>query len=68
MILFATLSTWFTAHDHYVSAIATGFVLSLLWTMNIKQIAMGKWRERFIHAFGGVFGTASAFVLANLLR
>lgn len=68
MILFATLSTWFVAHDRYLLAILAGFILSIMWTINIKQIALGKWKERFVHAFGGAFGTASAFVMTNFLR
>jgi hypothetical protein len=39
-----------------------------MWTINIKQLAFGMWKERFVHAFGGAFGTATAFVLTSFLR
>lgn len=45
----------------------TGFLISLVWTLNVKKIAFGVWRDRIVYSTGAMLGTLIGFLLANNL-
>ena len=69
MILLYTSSIWFIFNNYYNYAILSGAGISLLWTLNVKDISIGNWYERVGYVLGGVLGsTISLYLLPNMLK
>ena len=47
--------------------LASGFMISFIWTLNVKKVAFGGWRHRFIYATGAMIGTGMGFYLSNFI-
>jgi len=55
-----------TTHNLIMLGI-TGFLISLVWTFNVKKVAFGTWIERIIYASGACTGTLIGYTIANYL-
>ncbi len=64
-VFFVALSTWFIAHEYYVSAVLTSFAISFVWTLNVKKVVFGNWVDRTVYALGASFGAAVALFLTT---
>ena len=65
-VLFVTLSTVFIANSLFVHALFSSFMISLIWTFNVKRIAFSTITERFIYALGATTGTAIGYSIGNI--
>lgn len=45
--------------------IITGFLISFVWTINVRKIAFGTHTDRIIYAFGAAIGTYIGYLSAN---
>lgn len=45
----------------------TGFLISLVWTFNVKKVAFGTWIDRIVYASGACSGTLIGYYLATYL-
>ena len=66
-VLLVALNTWQIAHNHIVGAVIVGFLISLTWSFNVKQIAFGSRMDRVIYAGGAALGTLSGVLLAKVI-
>ncbi len=66
-VLLVGLNTWQISHDKYIGAFIVGFLISFVWTWNVKKIAFGSTSDRFIYAFGAAVGTISGLMIAKLI-
>lgn len=66
-VLFVGANTVFLASGKFEHSLITGFLISLLWTLNVKRVAFGGWTDRLIYATGAGFGTVSGMTIAQLL-
>lgn len=57
----------FIHHDKIVALVITGFLISLVWTLNVKRVAFGGWKDRFIYATGAGVGTLIGYYLSNYI-
>lgn len=55
-----------TMHNLTMLAI-TGFLISLVWTFNVKKVAFGTWVDRIIYASGACTGTIIGYLIGNYL-
>ena len=46
------LNTWQIANTHYIGALIVGFLISLIWTMNVGRVALSSWQTKLIYSFG----------------
>lgn len=58
----------FISKGMIIPMLITGFLISLLWTFNIKKIVSGNIYESLIYATGAMCGTGLGYYLANLLK
>jgi hypothetical protein len=66
-VLFVGANTCFLAAGKFEHSLITGFLISLLWTLNVRRVAFGGWSDRFIYATGAGMGTVSGMTLANYI-
>lgn len=57
----------FISRGQIVSMLITGFLISLLWTFNIKKIAFSTIRDRFVYATGAMVGTGIGYYVTKIL-
>jgi len=60
-------NTWFIASAMLLPALVCGFLISLVWTLNVKRVAFGGWSDRFVYASGACLGTATGLLIATIL-
>jgi len=56
-VFFVAVNTFFISKEYYVGVFICGFVISMIWSWNVKKIAFGTNKERFIYAFGAGLGS-----------
>lgn len=62
-----TAQTWMVANNVLCGVFGVGFIVSLVWTVNVKKIALGNWFDRFIYSFGAGAGAILGLVIAKLI-
>ena len=66
-VLLVVLNTWQIANGKIVGALIVGFLISLVWTFNVKRAAFATWTTRIIYCDGASAGTGTGLWLADLL-
>lgn len=59
-VTFVAMNVNFIAHNMIVPMLLTGFMISLIWTINVKRISIGSWLDRVIYSTGAMGGTGLA--------
>jgi hypothetical protein len=62
-----SMNVVFISQKSLIPMLITGFGISLLWTLNVKRVAFGEWRERIIYSSGAMIGTGFGYYFANYL-
>jgi hypothetical protein len=66
-VVFVAANTVFIAHYQLLPNLLTGFLISLVWTLNVKRVAFGDWPDRLIYATGAALGSVSGTIAAGWL-
>ena len=64
--LVAMNMVFLTSHNIVMLGV-TGFLISLIWTFNVKKVAFGTWMDRIVYSCGACTGTLSGYYLATYL-
>lgn len=66
-VFLVSMNVVFIHHDKIIALLLTGFLISLVWTLNVKRVAFGGWGDRFIYATGAGLGTLVGYYLSNYI-
>jgi hypothetical protein len=66
-VLLVSINVYQISHGHFLGAVIIGFGISMTWTFNIKTVAFGGWRERFVYSGFAAVGTLSGMVIPYLI-
>lgn len=66
-VFFVGANTAFISHYALVGNLLTAFMISYIWTHNVKRIAIGDNKDRYAYAIGAALGSVGGTVAANLL-
>jgi len=64
-VTFVAMNVTFIAHNRIVPMLLTGFMISLIWTINVKRVALGGWLDRITYANGAMFGTGIGYFISH---
>lgn len=68
-VLCVAMSTYFIANKLYIGTFATGFLISWIWTHNVKKISISTPGDRYSYALGAGLGSVSGlFLSSNILK
>lgn len=67
-VLLVTIQTYLIAHSHYAGVAVFGFLISFVWTHNVKKIAIGGLKDSTIYSLGASSGALLGLSLANLIK
>lgn len=66
-VIFVAANTVFIAHYELLANFATAFMISLIWTYNVKKVAFGDAGDRWSYAGGASLGSVAGTIIASAL-
>jgi hypothetical protein len=66
-VLFVTLSTYFISHDIVGGITLSAFMISFVWSFNVKKIAFGTMRDRIVYSLGASTGATVGYFLGKVI-
>lgn len=61
-----SMGTVFISKGMIIPMLITGFLISFIWTLNVKKAAFGDYLDRITYATGAMFGTGAGYYLSKL--
>ena len=65
-VYFVSLNTVFLANNSYLGVTFAAFMISYVWSMNVKKIAIGTNTDRLIYASGATLGSLAGLATSEL--
>lgn len=65
-VLLVSVNTYNIPHGLMVPAVFVGFLISLMWTVNVRSIAFGGWPERVIYSVSAAAGILVGMLIPHL--
>lgn len=66
-ISFVSMSTVFISARQLLPAVVVGFIISFIWTFNVKKAAFGTMADRLVYSIGATAGTAVGYFIGSIL-
>ena len=69
MVMLTTTNVYLISNRIYVGAIVLSGLISTMWTLNVKDLAISNWYDRLFYICGGLIGTTTTlYVLRPLIE
>lgn len=65
-VSFVAMQPLFIVNHKIIPMLLTGFLISMIWTFNIKKVAFGGWPDRLVYAIGAMCGTGFGYWISNI--
>lgn len=66
-VLLVAVNTYQISHGRYIGAVIVGFLISWVWTGNVRRISISTRMERVVYCTGAALGTVSGLCLTQLV-
>ena len=66
-VFLVVLNTRFIAKEFLLGIIACGFLISFIWSHNVKKVAFGSELDRAVYSLGAMTGSILAFYFGKLI-
>lgn len=66
-VTFVAMNVTFISEKKILPMLITGFLISLIWTFNVKKVAFGTNWDRVIYAVGAMCGTGIGYLISHSL-
>lgn len=66
-VTFVAMQPLLIVNHKVLAMLITGFLISLVWTLNVKKVAFGGWGDRFTYAIGAMTGTGLGYIISNYI-
>ena len=68
-VYFVSVNTYFLANKNYLGVLIASFIISLIWSFNVKKVAFGSNWHRIIYALGAMLGSIiGLWTSVNLMK
>lgn len=64
-VFFVAINTVFIQHSFEIGIIICAFIISFIWSLNVKRIAFGDYNDRIAYATGAALGCWLGFKISN---
>ena len=58
-VYFVAVNTYFISKGLYLGVLIAAFLISIIWSFNVKKIAFGTIKDRLIYSFGASIGSVA---------
>jgi hypothetical protein len=66
-VFFVAINTYFLSKVFFLGVFACAFMISLIWSWNVKKIAFGTTIDRIFYASGAAFGSTIGLLVSTLI-
>jgi uncharacterized membrane-anchored protein YitT (DUF2179 family) len=66
-VAFVAMNTVFLADRNLPGVLAASFLISLIWSYNVKRVVFGSIRDRLAYAVGASLGAGAGMGIADLM-
>jgi hypothetical protein len=63
-VFFVAINTYFLSREFYIGVFIVGFLISLIWSWNVKKIAFGSLKDRLFYALGAGVGSLFGLIVS----
>lgn len=67
-VYFVAINTIFLASANYIGVLIASFLISLVWTLNVRRVAFGNWAERLAYAGGACLGSVCGLATTQIIQ
>lgn len=66
-VFFVVVNTYFIGKGFWIGVLVCGFLISFIWSFNVKKIAFGTMKDRIIYSLGACAGSGIGLLLSKLV-
>lgn len=55
-VFFVAINTYFITQRHYTGVLAVSFLISFVWSFNVRKVAFGGMSDRLLYSAGAAIG------------
>ena len=66
-VYFVSVNTYFLAKEMYIGVLIAAFMISLVWSFNVKKVAFGSTVDRIIYASGATMGSLTGLYSSSFI-
>ena len=63
-VFFVAINTYLISQKSVYGTALAGFVISIIWSFNVKRVAFGTMQDRVIYSFGAGFGSCCGVLIS----
>lgn len=66
-VFFVAVNTYFITKGFYIGVVIVSFIISFIWSHNVKKIVFGSFKDRVIYSAGAAFGGLSGVIMSEFI-
>lgn len=66
-VFFVAVNTYFISKGFAPGVLVCGFLISWIWSLNVKKISIGGTNERIVYAIGAGFGSLAGMFCSKFV-
>jgi len=66
-VFFVAINTYFISKGIYIGVFVCGFMISLVWSWNIKRISISTFTERIYYSLGAATGSVTGLLVSTYI-
>lgn len=67
-VFFIAVNTYFLSKGIYIGVAFASFMISLVWSLNVKKVAFGTWTDRIVYALGAMSGSLTGLFISQIMQ
>lgn len=67
-VFFVAINTYFLAHVLYLGVIVASFMISMVWSYNVRRVVFGTLQDRIVYSLGATFGSVTGLFLSVMIN
>lgn len=66
-VFFVAINTWLITQRNFIGVLIVSFLISFIWSFNVKKVAFGSMLDRVIYSIGASIGGISGLLIGGLV-
>lgn len=66
-VMLVSVNTFFLAKGFLMGVLLAAFLISLVWSFNVKKVAFGSWPDRVLYSIGAALGSGSGLFIGSYI-
>lgn len=67
-VFFVVINTYFITKQYHVGMVITSFLISFIWSFNVRKVAFGGMKDRIAYSLGASIGGLIGLFIGTLLK